>query len=178
MFLILTQHKLLNWNWSSKSFLSKMHTVLCASLLKAFYFEAQEEHIIFIYYYEENPLISGRKKKKLTNMKIWLWFGQSSRDGREWCFHVERVFDCCIYSINSSSMANVILWAFNSVSGLCINCRGRYFDVQLCWEVWWKNILFLISLDCTGHHGKFCFLTDVFVPNLFFPIWIFFPWRI
>lgn len=124
------------------------------------------------------PFDFRKKKKKLTNMKIWLWFGQSSRDGREWCFHVERVFDCCIYSINSSSMANVILWAFNSVSGLCINCRGRYFDVQLCWEVWWKNILFLISLDCTGHHGKFCFLTDVFVPNLFFPIWIFFPWRI
>lgn len=64
------------------------------------------------------------------------------------------------------------------LSGLCINCRGRYFDVQLCWEVWWKNILFLISLDCVGHHGKFCSLTDVFVPNLFVPIWIFFPWRI
>lgn len=46
-----------------------MHTALCASLLKAFYFEAQKEHLIFIYSYEERPLISG-EKKNLTNMKI------------------------------------------------------------------------------------------------------------
>lgn len=59
-----------------------MHTVLCASLLKAFYFEAQEEHIIFIYYYEENPLISGRKKKadKYENMTvIWAKFQRWER---------------------------------------------------------------------------------------------------
>lgn len=38
-----------------------MCTVLCASLLKSFYFEAQKEHLIFIYYYEGNPLFTGKK---------------------------------------------------------------------------------------------------------------------
>lgn len=128
VFLTLKPYKFLSWNSSSKCFLRNMHAVLCASLLKPFYFEAQKEHLICIYYYGGNPLITGGKKK-LTNMKIWLWFGQSSRDGREWCFYLQRVFDCCIYSINSSNIANVILCAFASVSGLCVERRGRYFDV-------------------------------------------------
>lgn len=38
-----------------------MHTVLSASLLKPFYFEAQKEHLIFIYYYEGNSFIMGKK---------------------------------------------------------------------------------------------------------------------
>lgn len=66
-------------------------------------------------------------------------------------------------------MANVILCAFASVSGLCINCRGRCFDVQLCWEIWWKNMLFLISLDCMEHHSKVCFQKNKFASNFILP---------
>lgn len=57
-----------------------MHIVLCASLLKPFYFEAQKEHLIFIYYYEGNPLITGKKTDKYENMTvIWAKFQRWER---------------------------------------------------------------------------------------------------
>lgn len=58
-----------------------MHTVLCASFLKLFYFEARKEHLIFIYYYEGNSLITGKKKAdKYENMTvIWAKFQRRER---------------------------------------------------------------------------------------------------
>lgn len=128
--LSLKQYKFLNWNRSSKSFLRKMHTVLCASLLKPFYFEAQKEHLIFIYNYEGNPLITEKKKEIKKSWQIQKYdcdFGKVPETGeREWCFYLQRVFDCCIYSINSSSMANVILCAFACVWPL-YKLQGKVF---------------------------------------------------